>query len=177
MASFIEQLQRIVRLYREDEQPWPARSRAIAAWAISQNLWKPQPGALVSQCASQLSRALREEYITDSQGRRVRTKHSARVEKNGELIVLWDDIRTASRSHMRIAFQQRRQQIVGDCHQLMMDMDSFNQNQNPSHPIQLSFDFTRDLEELLAVVQPKDIKPSPVRLSRLPSTPAPLFSR
>ena len=78
---------------------------------------------------------------------------------------------------MRIAFQQRRQQIVGDCHQLMMDMDSFNQNQNPSHPIQLSFDFTRDLEELLAVVQPKDIKPSPVRLSRLPSTPAPLFSR
>ena len=88
MASFIEQLQRIVRLYREDEQPWPARSRAIAAWAISQNLWKPQPGALVSQCASQLSRALREEYITDSQGRRVRTKHSARVEKNGELIVL-----------------------------------------------------------------------------------------
>ena len=42
MASFAEQLQRIVRLYREDGQRWPASSRAVAAWAISQNLWQPQ---------------------------------------------------------------------------------------------------------------------------------------
>ena len=109
MASFVEKLQRVVRNYREDGQPWPASSRAIAAWAISQNLWQPQRGALISQCAEQPSRALREEYITDAQGRRVRTKHSARVEKHGEQLVLWDDIRTASRSHMRVAFQQRRQ--------------------------------------------------------------------
>ena len=151
MASFVEQLQRIVRNYREDGQPWPASSRAIAAWAISQNLWQSQRGALINQCAEQLSRALREEYTTDAQGRRVRTKHSARVEKDGEQLVLWDDIRTASRSHMRVAFQQRRQQIVGDCHQLKMDSDSFNENQSHSHPIQISFDFTRDLEELLAL--------------------------
>ena len=151
MASSTEKLQKVVRYYREDGQPWPASSRAIAAWVISQELWKPQPGALVSQCAAQVSRALRGEYITDPQGRRVRSKHSARIEKDGEQLVLWDDIRTASRSHMRVAFQQRRQQIVGDCHQLKMDVESFNQNQNPSHPIQLSFDFTRDLEELLAI--------------------------
>jgi hypothetical protein len=151
MASFVEKLQRVVRNYREDGQPWPASSRAIAAWAISQNLWQPQRGALISQCAEQLSRALREEYITDAQGRRVRTKHSARVEKHGEQLVLWDDIRTASRSHMRVAFQQRRLQIVGDCHQLKMDSDSFNENQSHSHLIQISFDFTRDLEELLAL--------------------------
>ena len=31
--------------------------------------------------------------------------------------------------------KQRRQQIVGDCHQLKMDTDSFNENQSPSHPI------------------------------------------
>ena len=151
MASFAEQLQSIVRKYRDAGQSWPASTREIAAWAISQNLWRPQRGALISQCAAQLSRALREEYITDTQGRRVRTKHSARVEKDGEQLVLWDDIRTASRSHMRIAFQQRRQQIVGDCHQLKMDADSFNENQSPSHPIQIRFDFTMDLEELLAI--------------------------
>ena len=151
MPSFAEQLQRIVRSYRENGQPWPASSRAIAAWAISQNLWRPQPAALISQCAVQISRALREEYITDPQGRRVRTKHSARVEEGGEQLVLWDDIRTASRRHMRIAFQQRRQQIVGDCYQLKMDADSFNENRSPLHPIQISFDFTRDLEELLAI--------------------------
>jgi len=151
MASFVKQLQRIADKYREDGQPWPASSRAIAAWAISRGLWKPQRGALISQCAEQISRALREEYITDLQGRRVRTKHSARVEENGEQLVLWDDIRTASRKHMRIAFQQRRQQIVGDCHQLKMDMDSFNENRSPMLPIQISFNFVKDLEELAAI--------------------------
>ena len=151
MSSFVEQLQRIVHNYREAGQAWPATSRAIASWAISQGLWKPQRAALLSQCAEQLSRALREEYLTDPQGRRVRTKHSARVEENGEQLVLWDDIRIASRTHMRIAFQQRRQQIVGDCHQLKVDVDSFNENRRPPDPIQISFDFSRDLEELEAI--------------------------
>ena len=151
LASFAEQLQGIVRNYRDHGQPWPASSRTLAAWAISNGLWQPQRGALISQCAAELSRALREEYINDSQGRRVRAKHSARVEKDGEQFILWDDIRTAPRSHMRIAFQQRRQQIVGNCHQLKMDADSFNESQYPSHPIQISFDFTRDQEELLPI--------------------------
>ena len=177
MATKTEQLQRTVRYYREDGnrglqalgQSQRGSSRKICG-NRSQKLWSVN-------APNNSPVALGEEYTTDPQGRRVRTKHSARVEKDGEQIVLWDDIRTASRSHMRIAFQQRRQQIVGDCHQLSMDMDSFNQNQNPSHPIQLSFDFTRDLEELLAVVQPRDIKSSPARLSRPLSTLAPLFIR
>ena len=66
-------------------------------------------------------------------------------------MVLWDDIRTAPRNHMRISFQQRRQQIVGDCHQLKLDVDSFNENQSPVQPIQLSFDFTLDMEEQIAL--------------------------
>ena len=151
MPNLNVQRQRIVRRYREDGQSWPASAREIAEWAISHKLWQPRHSALVSQCAEQISRTLREEYIIDPQGRRVRAKHSARLKKNGQQLVLWDDIRTASRSHMRIAFQQRRQQIVGDCHQLKMDVGSFNQNQSPSQPIQISFDFTRDLQELVAL--------------------------
>ena len=151
MPSFTEQLQRIVTRYREDGQLWPATSRALAAWAIANGLWQPQRMALISQCADQISRALREEYITDQQGRRVRTKHPARVDRDGEQLVLWDDIRTASRGHMHGAFQLRRRQIVGDCHQLKSDVDSFNENRSPLHPIQMNFNFTRDLEELEAV--------------------------
>ena len=63
-------------------------------------------------------------------------------------MVLWDDIRTASREHMQIAFQQRRQQIVGDCHQLKLDIDSYNENKNEGRPIKMVFDFTDDLSEL-----------------------------
>ncbi|MCW2313608.1 hypothetical protein [Rhodoferax antarcticus] len=49
---------------------------------------------------------------------------------------------------MSLAFQQRRHQIVGDCRQLKMDVDSYNDNRLPVQPIQMIFDFTFDLEEL-----------------------------
>src|SRR5437660_6035509 len=47
-----------------------------------------------------------------------RAKHVARLDRDGKQMALWADMRTASRDHMETAFQQRRQQIVGDCHQL-----------------------------------------------------------
>ena len=49
---------------------------------------------------------------------------------------------------MAAAFQQRRQQVVSDCRQLKVDVDSYNQNQNDGKPIQMIFDFTLDLAEL-----------------------------
>ena len=82
--------------YLEANQPWPATTRQIAAWAIRQSKWKPQPSALVNQCADQIGRAMREEHFIDAQGRTVRAKHVARVERGGEQIALWTDIRSAS---------------------------------------------------------------------------------
>ena len=151
MPSLTEQLQRVAFLYRQDGQPWPASSRSIASRAIANGLWQPKRTDPVSQCADQISRALREEYITDPQGRRVRTKHPAPVVRDGAQLALWDDIRTAPRAHMHIAFQSRRRQIVGDCYQLKNDVDSFNDNRSSLDPIQISFNFTRDLAELNAL--------------------------
>jgi hypothetical protein len=48
---------------------------------------------------------------------------------------------------MEIAFQQRRNQIVGDCVQLKRDVDSYNENRLPPQPIQLVLDFTDDVAE------------------------------
>ena len=131
-------------------EKWPATRREIAAWAIRNSLWAPHRSDLIGQCAEQLSRAMREEYITDPQGRAVRAKHAARRNQGGEQMVLWADIRNAPPDHMGVALQQRRQQIVGDCHQLKQDVDSYNQNYNYSDPIQLSLDFTNDLKEIEA---------------------------
>ena len=141
-------MQRIVRDYRADGQEWPATTREIAVWAISRKRWEPQRSALIDQCAEHLARAMREEYITDPQGRTVRAKHAARIKRDAQQLVLWADIRTASRQHMEIAFQQRRQQIVGDCRQLKVDVDSYNENGNRGTAIQMIFDFTDDLAEL-----------------------------
>ena len=151
--SLLEQNQRIVQRYRESAQPWPAKSADIARWAINHKLWEIHPNAVVRQCADQLANAMREEFFTDPQGRRVRLLHAAPYPKNGRQYLLWDDMRTASHKHMRMAFQQRRQQIVMDCHQLKVDADSYNENYNNETPIQMIFDFGLDLAELAIMAE------------------------
>lgn len=146
--SYKEQLQNIVADYRGSGQPWPATAHEIAVWAIDEHKWHPQHGAMVKRCAEELSDAMREEYFTDPQGRRVRAKHMARFGDGSTQVPLWEDIRSASREHMEIAFQQRRQQILGDCKQLKTDADSYNDNYSTSDPIQMVFDFTEDLAEM-----------------------------
>ena len=145
--------QHIVDQYRNAGQPWPATTHGIAAWAIQEGLWRPKESDLVAQCADQLSRAMREEYITDPQGRSVRAKHVATVRKNGQQLALWGDIRTADPQHMTIALQQRREQIVGDSVQLREDVDSYNENWNRTGtPINLVLDFSDDVADRQAVV-------------------------
>ena len=146
--SYNQEMQRLVANYRDSGGVWPATMRTVAEWAVSNGRWQPQPSAVISQCADHLARALREEYRTDPQGRRVRAKHPAPIYTDGKQLIFWDDIETATRSHMQAAFQTRRRQIVGDCHQLKADVDSYNENYNEERPIQMIFDFTDDLDEL-----------------------------
>jgi hypothetical protein len=147
MATYTEQMQQIWRAYEDDGQPVPATSHEVAAWAIRNRLWHPRPADVVGQCAEDLSQALREEYLTDAKGRRIRAKHSALVARDGKQFSFWADIRTAPRSHMELAFRQRRNQIVGDCRQLKNDVDSYNDANANQAVIPMLFDFTDDLEE------------------------------
>jgi hypothetical protein len=149
--SYTDQLMRVIREYREAGLRWPASKSEIALWGYRQGKLKPHPSAIVKQFAEDIGRAMREEMVTDPQGRRVRAKHVAPYESCGETEYLWDDMRNESldtRRHMMRAFQHRRQQIVGDCKQLKCDVESYNENWNGGEPIQTSFDFTRDLLEL-----------------------------
>ena len=142
-------MQRLANQYMAETGKTEFTARDLAKWAIEKKLWAPQPGALLKQCADEFSRAMREEYMTDSQGRRVRLKHVATVDQDGQQIPLWADMRVATREHMEIAFQQRRRGIVGDCKQLKSDVDSYNQNFNSAAAVQIIFDFTDDLEEAI----------------------------
>ena len=143
--NYSAQWHRLIQRYLDEGGEWPTKTRDIAAWAIDNGHWRPQRSP-ADQCANEISKALREDVIVDAQGRNVRAKHAVRTKQG----VLWDDIRSASPDHMRMAFQQRRQGIVGDCRQLKTDLDSFNQNYNADRPIQMSFNFTEDLAELEA---------------------------
>jgi hypothetical protein len=143
----LESRRTIIRRFREANNNKPATTLEIADWAIRKGLWSPHPVEVRSQLSEELSQAMREEYLHDPQGRRVRAKHAAHDEQG----VLWVDIRDSrpdTRQYLEIAFQNRRQQIVGDCRQLKTDIDSYNQNWNTGEPIQYCFDFTDDLAEL-----------------------------
>lgn len=142
-----EQIQALVEKYRSIGQPWPAAARDMALWAINNKLWSPRFTDYANRLADDMSRAMRDEHIEGSHGHRVRAKHAARWGDNGQQPPLWDDIRSASPEHMQIAFRQRREQIVGDCYQLKVDVDFFNEKRRPRTPIQLTLDFTRDVQE------------------------------
>lgn len=135
-------------MYEDSGMPVPASKHQVAEWAINQGLWKPRPTDVISQCANDLAKALREEYKTDSKGRRVRTKHVVKSKKNGQLKFLWADIDSAPREHIEMAFAQRRKQVVGDCYQLKTDVDYYNDNNIGKTPIQVELDFTDDIAEL-----------------------------
>lgn len=150
MTKVSNTIQGLVDEWQLDGGTWPVDPTEFAEWAVRTRRWKPTYEAEVRLCAELFSRAMRETYATDSKGRRIRTKHAVREKRGHGQFVLWYDLATAPRDKMIRAFQQRRDQIVGDCRQLKNDVDSYN-DANPSPaPIQLILDFTLDMEELEA---------------------------
>jgi hypothetical protein len=142
------QLEKIVREYRLAGGVWPTTSHAIARWAMANRRWEQPQDSALRQCAREISRAMRAEYVRDGSGRKVRVKHAVVLRDGDAQTVLWDDIRTASRDHMEVSFQQRRERIVGDCKQLKTDVDSYNASHPAGDPLQIVFDFRNDLAEL-----------------------------
>jgi len=148
MSTYNEQMQKRADQYLKETGSTVFTTRDLAGWAIKNKFWEPHPSILVKQCAEEFSKALREQYMTDPRGRRVRAKHVAMVEQGKKQIPLWADIRTASKDHMERAFQLRRQQVVGDCRQLKNDLDSYNQYYNKQgEQLRIIFDFREDLAD------------------------------
>ncbi len=147
--SYKEQIQRIEAKYLEAGGKWPASATDVAEWGVSRGLLQMHRAAVIRHYAEQIAQVWRDEYMTDPQGRRVRVKHAARYAVDGTQTWLWDNMPTASHKHMELSFQNKRQQIVMDCHQLKIDVDSYNENFNEGRTIQMIFDFRNDLEELV----------------------------
>lgn len=149
MTTYTHQMQSIFDRFREEVSDNPISLRVVAKWAIDNDLWQPHESDMLSKFAEQMARALREEYRVDAKGRRYRAKHAVRESENGKQLSFWADIDTAPRLHMVKAFAQRRIGIVGDCHQLRVDVDHYNDMKPNEEPIQLVLDFTEDVEERL----------------------------
>ncbi|WP_084362942.1 hypothetical protein [Rhizobium sp. RU36D] len=153
MAKFSEQMQAIFDRYTEEVDSSPVSLDNVAAWAIEQGLYRPQPRDVVKLCREALAESLRQEKRIDAQGRKYRAKHSVRTNVGGVQLSLWADIDNAPRSFMEKSFSQRRKAIADDCFQVKQDVDHFN-DENPTElPIQIVLDFTDDVAEMEAAAR------------------------
>jgi hypothetical protein len=75
--TYVKQMQRIVDEYRFAGLSWPTSAKIIADWAISSGKWELPAAAIRRRCADDIAAAMREEYMTDRRGRRVRLLHPA----------------------------------------------------------------------------------------------------
>jgi len=146
-----DQMLATAELYLAQGGQMPLDLDKLARFAIHNNHWKKREDVLIQLCKHDFSRAFREQYHIDPQGRQVRTWHATK--KQG---VFWDDIRTAPAEHMEDAFLLRRNLIVGECVQLKKDIDSYNDNNTDGAMIQMIFDFSEDIAER---EQPDDYRP------------------
>lgn len=146
-------MQAIFDRYTEEVDSSPVSLDNVAAWAIEQGLYRPQPRDVVKLCREALAESLRQEKRIDAQGRKYRAKHSVRTNIGGVQLSLWADIDNAPRSFMEKSFSQRRKAIADDCFQVKQDVDHFN-DENPTElPIQIVLDFTDDVAEMEAAAR------------------------
>jgi len=160
MATKTERLQQIWHKYDTDREHKPSSAREAVAWAVAEGILELPEIDPYDVLAGQMSQALRDEYGTDSQGRRYRVNHAVRVTKAGVQYTFWAAMGFAPHEHMEKAFTQRREQIVGDNVQLKIDVDVYNDmNAGKRPPIQMVLDYTEDVaeREVLMKIPPKKV--------------------
>ena len=150
MSNYNEKLQKLWHDFERENDRLPSSPREVVSWAVKQRMLVPPAMDPIARLAEDMARALREEYRTDSGGRRYRVNHAVRVTAGGVQSTLWAGIHWAPREHMERAFAQRRAQIVGDCAQLKTDVDVYNDKHRDEEPIQLVLDFAQDVAEIEA---------------------------
>ena len=171
MPSFKEQMQRLAREYKRSNGVDVIDLDKVCDWALQEKKWEPQPVKLRRIFKEELSTALREEYTTDPQGRRVHVNHRVvERDKNGKQLSLIGDRDTSSREFLQRGFMLRRKQSSADLRQLKWDTDSVNENRFSDNPIPMQYDFTKELmeEDLLRVKRTSSSAPKrPSRRSRV----------
>lgn len=151
MSAYANQVKEYVQRYQiEMDANGMLDPHAVAEWAYRNGLHKPNPRTVIDAIAADIAQVFREEYRTDKSGQRYRAMHAVRSRTGNRTMSLWADMddERAPRDHFLRSFAQRRQQIVGDCFQLMTDVDVYNSKYPAQQPIQLVLDFTNDIEEL-----------------------------
>jgi hypothetical protein len=148
MATKTEKLQTAWHRYETIRKHAATGTKEACRWAVMEGLIELPHVDPYDILASQMASALREEMATNAKGQKYRVNHAVRITKNGVQQTMWAEMGYAPHAHMEKAFTQRREQIIGDCVQLKVDVDTYNVLKPNTHPdVQLVLDFTEDVAE------------------------------
>lgn len=147
MATKAQQMQSIIRRYREETGQDSVDMHEVAKYAMSMGWPLPKPKTAIDRLAEQFSSAAREEIRHDTvTGKPYRANLAITTRQDGEQLTLWHDIDVAPRPVAHRALQQRREQMVGDAVQLTFDVMHWNRINPQEDPIVMPMDFTEDVE-------------------------------
>lgn len=147
MTTRNEQFQQVFRRCESENDHLPVSARDACEWGVAHGLLQLPEIDPYDILAGEMARALREEYKVDGRGRKYRVNHAVRVTRSGVQTTFWAIMGFAKREHMQRAFTQRRNQIIGDCFQLKVDVDVYNDMNPDQEPVQLELNFTDDVSE------------------------------
>ena len=139
----------ITKAFAEYEREHPTESGvdidAFAAWLLENKRWELDRPNIFGLCKKEVTNALRQQYITDHRGRKVRVKLTTKV-RQGE--IRWHDLRTVSHGKMRNSVAIRCKQAAHDMYQLKLQLE-FYSDFHPERPeVHLSYDFAEDMREM-----------------------------
>lgn len=148
MANKNQEMQRLIRYYKDETGKKEMEMHDVAKFAVSKGWKLPTPVSPLDMLAKQFSQAAREEIKKDTKtGRPYRVNHALLTKQGDIQLTFWIDIDEATRKQMHKSLINRREQMIGDGLQLTLDADHWNSIHEDEDPIQIPMDFTEDIEE------------------------------
>jgi hypothetical protein len=147
MATKRQEMQRLIRLYRDKTGKESVEMHDVAKFAASMGWPLPTPKSPIDRLAEQFSSAARDEIRHDEvTGRPYRANLAVTEHVGGVQTTFWTDIDEAPRKIAHKSFQQRREQMVGDAVQLTFDVMRWNRVHEREEMIVMPLDFADDVE-------------------------------
>jgi hypothetical protein len=147
MATKKQEMQQIVRLYKEKTGNASVDMHEVAKFAAAMGWPLPAPKSALDRLAEQFSGAARDEIRRDEvTGNPYRANLAVTTYTPSGQMTLWTDIDEAPRRIAHKSFVQRREQMVGDALQLTFDVMRWNRVNKDEEPIVMPLDFAPDVE-------------------------------
>lgn len=147
MATKHQEMQRLIRLYKDETGKTEINMRDVAKYAAAKGWPLPAPVDPLDRLAREFSQAAREEIRYDKITKRpYRANHAITITQGQDQLHLWIDIDEARRGPMVKSLVQRREQMVGDGLQLTLDAEHWNRIHSDEEPINLPMDLTDDIQ-------------------------------